>query len=326
MDDWDRFNEEKLPNKSDLYSSLNMEYISKIDYRHALKVFNKFNIKNLGEYHDIYAQSDTVLLADVFESFRNLCTETYELDSAYFLPLPGLAWQACLKHSEIKLELISDVDMLLMLEEGIAGGICHSVFRYAKANNKYMKDYDKNKESSFLIYTDYNNLYGKAISEKLPVDGFEWVDDISEIDENFIKNYDEDSNVGSFIKADIKYPKELHNKHSDLSFLPERMKVNKCKKLVCNLYDKKDYIDHIRSLKQALNHGLKIKKDRVLKSNQRAGLKSYIDKNTEKRMNAKNDFDKDFYKLMNNAVFGKIMENVRKHKIIKLVNNEKKKK
>ena len=163
------------------------------------------------------------------------------------------------------------------------------------------------------------------MSEKLPVDGFEWVDDISEIDENFIRNYDEDSNVAYFIKADIKYPKELHNKHCDLPFLPERMNVNNCKKLVCNLYGKKDYVDHIRSLKQALNNGLKIKMiNRVLKFNQRAWLKSYIDKNTEKRMNAKNDFEKDFYKLMNNASFGKTMGNVRKHKIIKLVNNDKK--
>ena len=295
MNDWDRFNEEKLPNKSDFYSTLNMEDISEIDYRHALKVFNKFNIKNLGEYHDLYVQSDTILLADVFESFRNLCLNTYKLDPAYFLSLPGLAWQACLKHLGIKLELISDIDMLLMLEEGIRGGICHSVFRHAKANNKYMKDYDENKESPFQIYTDYNNLYGKAMSEKLPVDGFEWVDDISEIDENFIKNYDEDSNVGYFIKADIEYPKELHNKHSDLPFLPGRMKVNKCKKLVCNLYDKKDYVDHIKSLKQALNNGSKIKKIyRVLKFNQSAWLKSHVDMNTKKRKNAKNGFDKIF--------------------------------
>ena len=170
------------------------------------------------------------------------------------------------------------------------------------------------------------------MSEKLPVDGFEWIEDISEINENFIKNYDEDSNVGYFIEADIEYPKKLHNKHSDLPFSPERMKVNKCKKLVCNLYDKKvDHIrstfDHIRSLKQALNNGLKIKKiHEVLKFNQRAWLKSYIDMNTNLRKNAKNDFDKDFFKIMNNAAYGKTMENLRKHKIIKLVNNDKKRK
>ena len=200
-----------------------MEDISEIYYRHATKVFNKFNIKNLGEYHDLYVQSDTLLLADVFESFRNLCIKTYKLDPAYFLSLPGLAWQACLKKTGVKLELVSDIDMLLMIEEGIKGGICHSVLRHAKANNKYMKDYDENKYYSFLIYTDYNNLYGKAISEKLPVDGFEWIIDISKIDEDFIKNYDEDSgDVGYFINSHIKYPKELHNKHSDLPFLPER--------------------------------------------------------------------------------------------------------
>ena len=148
MDDWDKFNEEKLPNKSDFYSSLNMEDISDIDYKHALKVFNKFNIKDLGEYHDLYVQNDTILLADVFESFRNLCLNTYELDyfrlfPAYFLSLPGLAWQACLKKTEVKLELISDIDMLLMIEKGIRGKICQSIFRHAKANNKYIINYDE---------------------------------------------------------------------------------------------------------------------------------------------------------------------------------------
>ena len=148
------------------------------------------------------------------------------------------------------------------------------------------------------------------------------VEDLSKIDEDFIKNYDEDSNVGYFIKADIQYSKELHNQHSDLPFLPERMKVNKYKKLVCNFYDKKDYVDHIRSLKQALNHGLKIKKiHRVMIFNQTAWLKKYININTELRKNTENDFERDHYKLMNNAAYGKTMENVRKHKIIKLVNN-----
>ena len=169
MDDWDRINEEKLTNKSDFYSSLNMEDISEIDYRHAKKVFNKFYIKNLGENHDLYLQSDTLLLADVFESFRNLCIKTYKLDPTYFLSLPGLAWQACLKRTGVKLELASDIHMLLMIEKGIKEGICHSVLRHAKANNKYMKDYDENKDDSSLIYTDYNNLYGKAKNCQLMV-------------------------------------------------------------------------------------------------------------------------------------------------------------
>ena len=167
---------------------------------------------------------------------------------------------------------------------------------------------------------DANNLYGLSMIQKLPVDGFEWVEDLSIIDEDFIKNYDNDSNVGYIIEADIEYPKNLQSFHSDLPFLPERMKVNGCKKQVCNLYNKKN-VDHIRSLKQALNHRLKLKKvHRAIKFNQRAWLKDYIDMNTKFRMEATNDFDKDFFKLMNNAVFGKTMENVRKRGDIKLVN------
>ena len=129
--------------------------------------------------------------------------------------------------------------MLLMIEEGIRGGICHSIHRHSKAYNKYMKGYEKNKESSYIIYVDYNNLHGEAMSQKLPVDGFEWVEDLSTIDEDFIKNYDEDIDVGYIIKVDIEHPKELQSLHSDLPFLPERMNVNGCKMLICNLYHKK---------------------------------------------------------------------------------------
>ena len=110
-------------------------------------MFKKFKLKNLGEYHDLYVQSNTLLLADVFENFRNMCSKVYELDPAHFLSLPGLAWQACLKKTNVKLKLLSDYGMLLMVEDGIRGGICHSIHRYEKANNKYMNNYDKNKES-----------------------------------------------------------------------------------------------------------------------------------------------------------------------------------
>ena len=171
-----------------------------------------------------------------------MCIKVYGLNPVYFLSAPGLAWQACLKKTGVKLELITDVDMLLMIGKGIRGGICHSVYRHAKANNKYMKIYDKNNESSYMIYMDANNLNGYAMSKKLPVDGFEWVEDLSTIDEDFIKNYDEDSDAVYFIEADLEYPKELHTLHSDLPFLPERMKLNKCKKLICNLYDKKNML------------------------------------------------------------------------------------
>ena len=148
--------------------------------------------------------------------------------------------------------------MLLMVEKGIRGGICHSIHRYAKANNKYMKDYNNNERSSYIQYLD-----AKAMSKKLPVNGFKWLDSdkINEINEEFIKNYNGNSNKGYILEVDVKYPKRLHELHSDLPFLSERMKVNKSNKLVCNLFNKKEYVVHINSLKQALNHGLKLKKN-----------------------------------------------------------------
>ena len=224
----------------------------------------------------------------------------------------------------VELELLKDYDMLLMIGEGIRGEICHAVHRYAKANNKYMKNYDKIKESSYIQYLDANKLYGAAMSEKLPINGFKWVNDISGINEKFVKSYDKkNSDKGYIFEVDVDYPGKLHKLHSDMPFLPERMKIDKTKKLVCNLRDKKKYVVRISILKQALNHGLKLKRGhRVIEFNQEAWSKKYIDMNTELRKKASNDFEKNFFKLMNNAVFGKTMENVRKHRDIKLVKTD----
>ena len=325
MDNWERFNETSLPNKESFYSNLNMENIDDIDYRHGNNMFKKFKLKNLGEYHDLYVKSDTLLIADVFENFRNTCLKVYELDPAHFLSLPGLAWQACLKKTNIKLELLTDYDMLLMVEEGIRRRICYSIHRHAKANNKYMKDYDENEESSYIQYLDPNNLYGWAMSQKLPVNDFKWLEDTSEVNEESIKNYDENNDKGYILEVDVKYPRKLHDIHSDLPFLPKRMKIDKCKKLVRSLLNKNKYVIHIKSLKQALNHGLKLKKvHRIIEFNQEAWLEPYNETNTELRKLANNPFDKDFFKLMNNAVFGKTMENIRRHRNIKLVTKDKK--
>ena len=324
MDNWEIFNETSLPGKESFYSNLNMENIEDIDYRHGNNIFNKFKLNNLGEYHDLYVQSDTLLLADVFENFRDMCLKEYEL-----------AWQACLKQFNVELELLTDYNMLLMVEEGISGGICHSIHRSAKGNNKYMKNCNNNEESSYIQYLDANNPYVWAMSQKLPVNGFKWTDNNKTaepsakhiINEEFIKNYNEDNNKGYILEVDVKYPKRLHKLHSDLPFLPERMEINKCKKLVCNLSNKKKYVTHINSLKQALNHGLKLKKIyRIIEFNQEAWLKPYIYMNTELRKAGENNFEKDFFKLMNNAVFGKTMENIRKHRDIKLVTDKKRSK
>ena len=324
MDNWERFNETSLPSKKEFYSNLNMEDIDDIDYRHGNNVFKSFKLENLGDYHDLYVKSETFLLADVFEDFRDMCIKEYELGPTHFVLLPGLAWQACLKKTNIELELLTDYDMLLMVEKGIRGGICHSIHRYAKANNKYMQNYNNNEESSYIQYLDANNLYGSTMSKKLPVNCFKWFDS-DKINEDFIKNYNENNDKGYILEVDVKYPKRLHKLHSDLPFLSERMEVNKCKKLVCNLFNKKKYVAHINALKQALNHGLKLKKiRRVIEFNQKEWLKPYIDMNTELRKVAKNDLEKDLFKLMNNSVFGKTMENIRKHRDIKLVTTDKK--
>ena len=210
MDNWERFDETSLPNKESFYSNLNMENIDDIDYRHGNNVFKRFKFKNLGEYHDLYVQSDTLLLADVFENFRNTCLKVYELDPAHFLSLPGLTWQGCLKKTTL-----TDYEILLMVEEGIRGGICHSIHRHPKANNKYMENYDKNEESSYIQYLDANNLYGWAMSQKLPVNGFKWIEDTSRINEEFIKNYDENNNKGYILEVDVKYPQKLRDIHCD---------------------------------------------------------------------------------------------------------------
>ena len=190
--------------------------------------------------------------------------------------------------------------MLLMAENCIRGGICHSIYRYVKANNKYMKYYDKNKEWSYLQYWDINRSFCWAMSQKPPINNFEWIKDISQFNEDFIKNYNEESNGGYFLEVDVQYPKKLHELHNYLPFLLVRMKIEKVKQQVANLRDKTDYVIHKRKLKQELNHGFVLKKlHRTIKFNQNAWLKPYNDMSTDPRKKeAKTDFEKEFLKLI----------------------------
>ena len=330
MDSWKRFEETALPPKAQFYSRLNMENISNKDYEHAQQVWNTMTPKGeratMGDYHDVYLVTDVLLLADVFETFRDTCMQHYKLDPAHFYTAPGLAWQAALKYTKIKLELLTDIDMLLMFEKGIRGGITQAVCRYAKANNKYMGDHhNKNEESTFLQYLDANNLYGWAMSQELPTHGFRWVKNVEAFTPKKIAKLTLKNEKGYLLEVDVDYPKELHDKHDELPFMPEKLKIHKVEKLVPNLHNKKKYVMHIRALNQALKHGLILKKvHRVIQFEQSAWLKPYIDFNTRLRAAAKNEFEKDFFKLMNNSVFGKTMENIRKHKDMKLVTTEKK--
>ena len=177
INSWDRFEETQLPPISAFYSNLNMSSIREEDYQHAQRVWKEFGIRDLRDYHDLYLRTDVVLLANVYEAFRDTCLKHYKLDPANFYTSPGLAWKACLKCTGIKLELLTDPDMLLMFEQGIRGGITQEVRKYAAANNKYMGDrFDPKSESSYLQYLDTNNLYGWAMSQPLPTEGFKWTD------------------------------------------------------------------------------------------------------------------------------------------------------
>ena len=332
MDSWDKFEEKRLPSKDEFYSKLNMLGISEKDHQHTCKVWNEFGLKNMGDYHDLYLKTDVILLANVFESFRKVCLDNYGLDPAHFYTAPGLAWKACLKKTGVNLELLKDPDMLLMFECGIRGGITQSVHKWANVNSPYMGcEYDPLRPTNYLQYLDANNLYGWAMSQPLPTGEFKWVDienlkqearELKKTIDMMVRNSN-NRGVGYVLEVDVKYPRELHDLHNDLPFMCEKIRVNGVEKLVPNLHDKKKYVIHVKALKQALDHGLVLERiHRVIQFKLSAWMKEYIDFNSRLRTVAKNDFEKDFYKLMNNSVFGKTMESIRKHRDIKLVNNK----
>ena len=344
MDSFNKFNETKLPIQQHFFSILNNEHISDEQYNHAQNVWDTFNLNTIGDYHDLYLKSDILLLSDVFENFRKTCLQYYKLDPCHYFSSPGLSWDAMLKMTDIKLELITDIDMYQFIEKGLRGGTSYIANRYGKANNKYMKTYNENEPSKYIMYLDANNLYGWAMSKFLPTSGFKWLSQ-KNIENINLGKYTDESKKGLILEVDFEYPKELHDLHNDFPLAPEKIKVsenmlsNYCKKiankykissglvhkLIPTLSDKEKYVLHHRNLQLYLNLGLKLKKiHRVLEFNQSSWLKQYIDFNTQKRTNAKNSFEKDFFKLMNNSVFGKTMENLRKRVDVRLVTSKEK--
>ena len=325
MDTEEKFNNTKLPPREAFYSKLSGKGITKKNYKHACNVWNTFKMKTFKDYHKLYNETDVLLLADVFENFRNLCLKIYGLDPVYYYTAPGLAWDACLKMTNINLELLSDPNMLLMFEKGIRGGISMISNRYGEANNKYMgKNFNKNELSKYLMYLDANNLYGSAMSEKLPIHSFKWLSsgEMEKLFNNQVVQVWE--KTPCILEVDLEYPEELHDLHNDYPFCPEKVKCkNGVEKLIPNLRDKTKYVIHYKNLIQCLKAGLKLKKiHRGIKFIESAWLKPYINKNTNLRTQAKNNFEKDFFKLMNNSVFGKTMENIRNRVNVKLINTE----
>ena len=321
MDNIEKLKDTKPPPQQAFYSKLTGKGINNYNYNHVLNVWKTFKMKTFKEYLELYNITDVLLLADVFENFRNICLKNYGLDPVYYYTAPGLAWDAMLKMTKINLELLSDVDKLLMIEKGIRGGISIISNRYGKANNKYMKDYNKKEASKYLMYVDANNLYGCAMSQKLPVHSFKWMTN-KEI-ENIFNNQIVQvwKRTPCILEVDLTYPEELHDLHNDYPLCPERVECDKgVKKLIPNLRHKNNYVVHYKTLMQYLNLGMELKKiHRGIKFIECDFLKPYINKNTNLRTKAKNNFEKDFFKLMNNSVFGKTMENIRNRVNVKLV-------
>ncbi|XP_053985489.1 uncharacterized protein LOC128879938 [Hylaeus volcanicus] len=308
-----------LPSRESFYSSLTGDTVSESEYAHAENVWTRFSIQTLGEYSDLYLKTDVLLLADIFENFRESCITSYGLDLAYYYTLPGFTWDAMVKHTKVNFELLTDIDMVLFIERGILGGLSQCSSRYAKANNKYMQSHDPSKASSYLMYLDVNNLYRWVMCQPLPYAEFRWVDNVANFD---VSSIAADSPTGYILEVDLEYPQRLHDIHGDLPSCPTRGKPpgKREDKLLATLYDKQRYVIHYRNLQQCTRHGIRITKiHRVLQFAQSPWFRDYIELNTKFRTLATNDFEKNLYKLMNNAVFGKTMENVRNHVDVKLV-------
>ena len=249
-----KLDETSRPSKEAFYSKLTVEGITDEDCQHAHTVWKKFNIESMKDYHNFYNLSDVLLLADIFENFRNICMNHYGLNPAWHFSAPGLAWDAALKITKVQLELLSDPDMLLMIESGIRGGITTISHRHANANNEYMgTEFDPAEESKFIWYLDANNLYGWAMSKQLPTSGFEWMTD---------DELDDWKHLSCFLEVDLEYPENFHDLHNDYPLAPERIKIG-------------------------------------------------------------SNFDVDFFKLMNNSVFGKTLENIRNRVDIRLLSSDK---
>ena len=350
IDSVERFKENKLPDISKFYSTLKQEGISEEEYKHAQNVWNTYNCNTLKDYHNLYLKTDVLLLADAFEQFRDFFLQYHQIDPCYCFSAPGLTWQCGLKYTGIELELLTDYDMLQMFEKGIRGGFSGVLgSRHVKAynntpnyrdGNRILDDNEINKfkknGGNYLLYLDANNLYGWAMSQKLPTKDFKW-----EEDPDYYKNIPEGR--GCIVECDLEYPNLCKFNTRRFPLAPEHMivkeemlskyqlklmeklniKLGKEKKLFLTLYDKKKYIVHHSILKEYIKLGLKVTKvHRTISFEESAWLKKYIDFNTDQRIKAQSDFEKDLWKLMNNAFYGKTMENIRNRCDIKLLNNE----
>jgi len=332
-----------LPPKDQFYSMLYEQDITDNDYAHAQNVWQHFGMQSFQEYHDLYLKTDVLILADVFEKFRNTSYANYSLDPAHFITLAQFSFDAMLFYTKAVIELIQDESMYMFFESAIRGGVCFIAQRHSQANNKDIEDYDPLSPSVYISLLDANNLYGYAMQKYLPQCNFEWVTDTIFLTSEFILNHPDDANIGYVLEVDLDYPASLHDKHSCYPMVAHQQKIEESmlsphaehlrellnvqnlgpKKLLTTLYDKKKYIVHYTMLKLYIKHGLKLRTvHKAVKFVQSPWLSEYINFNTQKRQNASNAFEKYFYKIMNNSIYGKQLQSVRDKCQIKLVSEE----
>ena len=346
MDSFEKFDEICLPPREKFYNDLSKKHISNEDYTFIHELWNTFQLKNLGELHDLYMETDVLLLADVFEEFRHFSLLKYRLDPAHFNTAPGLSWSAALLHTMQRLEIPTDPDMHLFFDKGLSGGASQIANPYAKANHESFEHFDQQVERAYISMFDCNNQYGWAMSQYLPTHGFKWVKldtECSEFWTEYVLQQEDCQDTGYFFEVDLEYPEELHDTHDQYPLAPEHLEIKEDMlsdfqkklaqdldvkvggtKLCLTLLDKKHYICHYRNLKLYLQKGMKIQQvRRVLEFQQSPWIKSYIDLNTRLRQEAQNKFEQNFAKLMNNSFFGKTCEDVRKYKDFKIALNEK---
>ena len=319
------------------FSTLKQEDITEKEFKHAQNVWKTYNCNTLKDYHNLYLKTDVLILADAFEKFRDFFLKHHQIDPCYCFSAPGLTWECGFKYTGIKLELFTDYDNFLMFEKGIRGGYSGVLGpRHVKSFNKYLKDFDKNKRSNYLLYLDANNLYGWAMSQPLPTGDFKWEDN-----PDYYKNIPKGR--GCIVECDLEYTTKAKINTRKFPLAPEHMiaekemlsehqvnllekldiKLGKEKKLFLTLFDKKKYVIHHELLKYYESLGLKVTKvHRTNSFKESAWLKPYIDFNTNQRTKAKSNFEKDLWKLMNNTFYGKTMENIRNRHEVKLCNDE----
>ena len=335
----------KLPRIEDFYDSLNDTKAKKEDYDHAKKVWETFKCTTLEQYMVKYLESDVLLLVDVFEAFRGMAYQSYNLEATKYLSLPHFGMDAALKMSNIKLELLTSIDMYNFISQGVRGGISSIMHRYAKANNPRLYDYHPNEPESYIMYFDCTNLYGYAMTQYLPFSNFHWLSE-KEMSNLKIKSIPDKGCVGYILEVDLEYPECLHDLHNDYPVAPEKMSIppddwspwmtktasnlgipskKGPEKLILSVRDKHRYILHFRNLKLYLQLGLRLGKiHKVLAFDQKPWMDSFIQFNTEKRKQAKTSFEQDFWKLLCNSAYGKLLEDVRKRVDIRLVTDNKK--